>query len=53
MDEQKETIFINQPVDREAYKIIKVIATLKEKKIQDIINEALIFYAESKKKEFM
>lgn len=42
-------IFINQAVDKEAYKIIKVIATLKGKKIQDIINEALIFYSEANK----
>ena len=47
--DKTETIVINQAVDKEAYKIIKVIATLKGKKIQDIINEALIFYSEANK----
>lgn len=45
---EKNTILINQPVDREAYKKIKVIATMEERKIQDVVNEAFIFFAKNR-----
>lgn len=46
----KETVIINQPVDKDAYKKIKAIAALSDKKIQDVINDALVFYVNNKEK---
>lgn len=51
MSKSEETIFINQPVNKEAYKKIKALAALEGKKIQEIINEAIIFYSSRKIKK--
>ena len=45
MPDDKKSIIINQPVDWRAYSIIKAEAVLSGKKIQDIVNDALIYYA--------
>lgn len=49
MEDQKETtVIINQTIDRELYKRIKIIATIDEKKINEVMSEAFIQYANSR-----
>lgn len=45
MEENKKNIIINQPVNWRAYSVIKAEAILSGKKIQDVVNEALIYYS--------
>jgi hypothetical protein len=47
-NEPNETVLtklVNQPVDKEAYKKIKVIAAIEEKKIQEVFNDAIVYYS--------
>ena len=43
-----KSIIINQPVPRNVYAPIKAIAALESKYIQDVVTDALAFYANSK-----
>lgn len=43
-----DKIIINQPVPRNVYAPIKAIAALESKYIQDVVTDALVFYAKSK-----
>ena len=43
-----KSIIINQPVPRNVYAPIKAIAALESKYIQDVVTDALVFYAKSK-----
>jgi len=44
MEEEKETIAINQFVPKEVYKKIKILAVMDEKLIQDVVTDAFIYY---------
>lgn len=43
-----KSIIVNQPVPRNVYAPIKAIAALESKYIQDVVTDALVFYAKSK-----
>ena len=46
MSEERETIVINQPVDAESYRRIKAAATLQKKSVTELVNNAILEYAE-------
>lgn len=48
--EEKNTITINQPVDKEIYKKIKMIAVCEDRQIKDVVADALTLYANQKMK---
>jgi hypothetical protein len=46
--DNEKNIIVNQPVPRNVYAPIKAIAALESKYIQDVVTDALVFYANSK-----
>lgn len=45
--EVKSTVQINQPVDKEVYKKIKIRAVTEGKHVQEVVNDALAYFSRS------
>jgi hypothetical protein len=45
-EQEKELVTINQLVEKKVYSKIKILAAMDDKKIQDVVTDAFIYYAQ-------